>query len=287
MTAKTPEDYLYTEEAPIIHGGDYTVVEEYKLENMPELDLWTFLDQKSDAHYLETMAETGGIYDKDERTAPVVAMTNIGDIEADVYEYIRTHRDLCQHKCYEEKGYHSEDIKPYMRLPGEVGYNHRNTSEYNWGLRGDSNEHLKELAGGREGFKKMNLDYDHALTRLLVYLPGNNCPWHFDMMEGWAVLNEHLNPHIVRGPEFIQALKDGESRYDMADKNVCDKGKVVRRLITVTPWEVGHVLMLENEYFPRYNSGDCFNMPAGIYHWSCNSGIKPKMTLLVTSFEPE
>ena len=279
-------DLVDTDTPKIIHGGDYTVTEKYALANMPELDLWTFLDEDSDAHYIETIQETGGIYDKDERTAPIEAMCNVGDIEADVLEYIKTHRDLCQHKCYEEKGYHSEDIRPYMRLPGEVGYNHRNTSEYNWGLRGDSNEHLKELAGGREGFEKMHLDYDTALTRLLVYLPGNNCPYHFDMMEGWAVLNKHLNPHIVRGPEFIQALKDGKTRYDMADRNVCDKGKVVRRLITVTPWQVGHVIAMENEYFPRYDSGDCFNQPAGIYHWSTNAGIKPKMTLLVTSFEP-
>ena len=280
-------DLVDIDKPKIIHGGDYTPAEEYKLSSMPELTLWDFLDEKSNGNYLKSVEETAGVYDKDEPTAPIVAMANIGDIESDVYEYIRTHRDLCQHKYYEEKAYHSENIRPYMRLPGEVGYNHRNTSEYNWGLRGDSNEHLKELAGGREGFKKMNLDYDHALTRLLVFLPGNNCPWHFDMMEGWAVLNEHLNPHIVRGPEFIQAIKDGKSRNEMAALNICDKGLVVRRLITVTPWEMGHVIAMENEYFPRYDSGDVFNQPACIYHWSTNAGIKPKMTLLVTSFEPE
>jgi len=284
----TSNDVLVdTDQPKIIHGGDYTVAEDYKLSTMPELDLWTFLDNKSNSHYLDTVAETNGIYAKDERTAPIVAMSNVGDIEAAAYEYISTHRDLCQHKCYEEKGYHSENIRPYMRLPGEIGYNHRNTSEYNWGLRGDSNEHLKELAGGREGFKKMKLDYDRALTRMLVYLPGNNCPYHFDMMEGWAVLYEDLNPHIVRGPEFIQAMKDGQSRHDMAALNTCDLGLVVRRMVTVTPWEMGHVIGMENEYFPRYDSGDCFDIPACIYHWSTNAGIKPKITLLITSVETD
>ena len=284
-----PEAYLKkgSEEPKIIHGGDYEVVEEFKLENMPELTLWDWLETQPGNHYQDTMAETAGIYAKDERTEPIEAMCNVGDIEAATYEYINTHRDLCQFKCYEEKAYHSEDIKPYMRLPGEIGYNHRNTAEYNWGLRGDSNEHLKELAGGREGFKKMKLDYDLALTRLLVYLPGNNCPWHFDMMEGWAVLNAHLNPHIVRGPEFIQAMKDGRSRHEMAALNTCDLGLVVRRMITVTPWQVGHVIGMENEYFPRYESGDCFDIPACIYHWSTNAGLKPKMTLLITSVETD
>lgn len=270
-----------------IHGGDYNVIEEYALANLPEIDLWTFLDKKVNAHYKETLEETGGVYAKNEVTAPIVPMANLGNIEEKFLDYIKNNRDTCQAKCYEEKAYHSENIRPYMRLPGEIGYNHRNTSEYNWGIRGNSNEELKELVGGREAFKKMKLDYDHSLTRLLVYLPGTNCPWHFDMMEGWAVLYKELNPHIVRGPEFIQALKDGKTRYDMAALNTCDRGLVKRRLITVSDWQLGHVLQMENSEFPRWESGDVYDIPPCIYHYSCNAGIDLKMTLLITSFETE
>ncbi len=270
----------------IMHGGDDTVIEEFRLKNMPELDLWTFLERQADSTYIDAMEETDGLFTKDEQTKPVVAMSNVGDVEDKFIDYVKNNKDSCQHKYFEERVYHSDEIRKYLRLPGTVGYN-KNTAEYNWGLRGDSNEQLKELIGGREAFKKMKLDYDHTLARLLLYMPGTNCPWHFDMMDGWATINKHLNPHIVRGPEFIQALKNGESKYDMADKNTCDAGKVVRRIVAITNHQLGHIIQMENEMFPCWNSGDVFDIPPCIWHWSCNAGINIKMTLVVTSFETD
>jgi hypothetical protein len=43
--------------------------------------------------------------------------------------------------------------------------------------------------------------------------------------------------------------------------------------------------MLENTFFPKWNAGDVYNVPMGIYHLSGNMGFKLKITMIVTGVE--
>ena len=91
--------------------------------------------------------------------------------------------------------YHKANAIDLMNFPASVGYNHRNTTEYNWGLYGNSQEELKELLiGGKQAFDQMNTHYESAIVRLLVYMPGQNLPWHQDTLNGWCREMSHLNP---------------------------------------------------------------------------------------------
>ena len=177
-------------------------------------------------------------------------------------DWALANKDICQKKYYECRPYHVGETRMSMDLPSTVGYNHRNTVEYNWGLYGDSNERLKELVGGKKAFEQMGIAYDSALCRLLVYTPGNILPWHYDTLNGWCRDFAHLNPDMETGR--------------------CDEGEIVRWLLMVSDWHWGHVIQMANSFFPKWKSGEVYDIPRNVYHLSANVGITVKSTMNIS-----
>jgi len=255
------------------------------------IDLWEFLD--NDMHYNSVFSqhtkETDGDIPGDADSpanAEIKATLNLGPQEDKFLAFMMANRDSVRTTVYAD-AYHQKSLHTFMNsLPLEIGYHPGNTTDYSWGIH-QHNDELKDLLGGREAFKKIKVDYDTALCRLLVYMPGNICPWHYDIHASWAAIHPELNPHLVETPEFIKKLKNGESRYDMPDQHTCDLGKIVRRLVTISKWGHGHMIEMENAFFPRWKSGDVFTVPACRWHLSANAGMKLKMTLIITGVEPE
>jgi hypothetical protein len=83
-------------------------------------------------------------------------------------------------------------------------------------------------------------------------MPGNFLPYHYDYMSEWRTQ--------------FPLLTDPQ-----------------RKLIMVSDWHWGHVVQMENTFFPRWQSGDVFDIPVSTYHLSCNAGVELKITIAVTS----
>jgi hypothetical protein len=250
----------------------------------PELNLWTWLAEDSNAHYLDVIEATGCPpawnvgYD-------IKAITNLGDMEHKFLRWISANRRTCRKSQYDQPQYKGDLFQHMNSLPTQIGFNRLNTTDYSWGVFDIHNKELKDMLGGHEAFRKMGVSYDHALVRLLVQMPGHFQPWHFDTMSSWAETFPQLNPYTVSETELVARIAAGESRADMADLHTCDEGKIVRRLVCASEWDRGHMLELENSYFPNWNSGDVFDIPACLWHLSANAGINLKMTVIVTGVE--
>jgi hypothetical protein len=243
-------------------------VQESRLAKMPELDLWEFCEKQSDKAYLDYSFETGANLDKDYIATPLTTL----NINAQEWlDWALANKASCQKKYYECRPYHTGINKMAMDLPSTVGYNHRNTVEYNWGLYAETREQLKELLGGRPAFEQMGMDYDTALPRFMIYMPGNTLPWHFDTLNGWCREFEHLNPRMADGED----IKSGRAKEG---QNICDIGYIKRYLVMVNDWHWGHMLQMDNSFFPRWKSGEVYDIPAGVYHLSANNGLTLKMT---------
>ena len=255
----------------------------------PDLTLWTWLADKSNSHYLDVIEKTGGVNDASQPIRPICNIENDRrpDMEYRFLNWISENRATCRKSQYNEPQHNAKLFEHMNGLPAEIGYNRLNTTDYSWGVFDQHNDELKEMIGGHDAFRKMNVSYDHALVRLLVQMPGHFQPWHFDTMSGWAAHYPNLNPHIVTESDLVDKLAAGESRYDMADQTTCDLGKIVRRLVCASEWDLGHLLELENTYFPNWSSGDVFDIPACIWHLSGNAGINLKITVIVTGVEQD
>lgn len=245
-------------------------VKESRLINQPEIDLWQFCETNANREYLDHSFSTGANLDKDYVAKPIHHL-NLDSKEW--LEWALKNKNTCQKKYYEARPYHVGSAIPLMEMPMQVGYNHRNTVEYNWGLYGNAAEEIKELLGGRSVFEEMGFDYDSALPRFLVYMPGNVLPWHFDTLNGWCRENAHLNPRIT---------DDSDAPMYEPGTHICDIGFVKRYLVMVNDWHWGHMLQMENSFFPRWKSGEVYDIPANVYHLSANAGIELKMTCSIT-----
>jgi hypothetical protein len=82
-----------------------------------------------------------------------------------------------------------------------------------------------------------------------------------------------LNPRIADGDDIVKGV-EGE--------NICDLGYVKRYLVTVNDWHWGHVLQMENSFFPQWKSGEVYDIPSNVYHLSANAGVEIKMTCSIT-----
>ena len=122
---------------------------------------------------------------------------------------------------------------------------------------------IKELLGTRKVWEdKIGIDYDTALIRLMAYLPGQILPWHHDNLGNWCRNNKHINPDI--------------------DEQMCDLGPIRRYLVMVTDWHWGHVIQFQNSYYPRWKSGEVYNLPIPLPHCSANIGIRLKLTCSIS-----
>lgn len=225
-----------------------------------ELDLWTFLEHRPDKEWIAFAEETGANL-TDECEAEPHYIGNVPIDQNKFIQFIKDNKDTCQKKYYEARPYHTGRNEFTLELPTKVGYNKGNCCEYNWGLYGDSNDKLKELLG-KEYFESIKIDYDTALMRLLAYMPGQTLPWHFDYLGGWCRINKHLNPD--------------------PDTRKCDIGEMKRYLVMITDWHWGHMLQMANTFWPKWKSGDVWEIPMEVYHLSTNAGMSLKLSMSIT-----
>ena len=130
-----------------------------------------------------------------------------------------------------------------------IGYNEHNTTETNWGLDPKHNKILKEIVG-RENFRRLGLDPNETLLRLLEYMPGQCLPLHHDGFEGF--------------------------------KKLYGKENSTRFFVAISDWDWGHVFQIHDNIIANWKSGDTYIVPAGVFHASANFGIAPKYTLTIT-----
>ena len=95
---------------------------------------------------------------------------------------------------------------------------------------------------GNDNILKLGLDPKHTHISLLVYTPGNGTPMHFD------------------------GLHDGEHRF----------------LTAASPWDWGHMLQMDNTFYPKWKSGDLYEIPMLIHHLSTNAGMSLKLSMSLT-----
>jgi|TARA_B100000073_G_scaffold348413_1_gene367079 hypothetical protein len=236
-------------------------IKESVMAKQPELTLWEFMDTRPDIDYERWAVKIGSTLTE---TFEAKAFACLDIDEEDFFDFMRNNKETCQKKYYERRPYHgSGDSELTSNYPMKCGYNARNTIEYNWGLYGDSNEQVKELIGTRDVWENViGIDYDTALIRLMAYLPGQTLPWHHDNLGNWCRNNKHLNPDV--------------------DAQMCDLGPIKRHLVMITDWHWGHVLQIENSYFPNWKSGEVYNLPIPRPHCSTNMGMRLKLTCSIS-----
>ena len=230
-----------------------------KMVHSPEVTLEDFLNAKPDREYEQYALSTGANL-KSEYKAKPLSRLKLDQKQFEIF--MQENMEHCEKKYY-EKTYQAGVNELTMNLPMKCGYNHRNTCEYNWGEYGDTQQKLKTLLGGREAIEEqLGFDYETASVRLLAYLPGQVLPWHFDNMGNWFKKNQQLNPNI--------------------DEMTCDLGDIKRYFVAVSDWHWGHMLQIANSYFPKWKSGEVYDIPKVVYHLSANVGIKLKITASIT-----
>tara|TARA_Y100000114_G_scaffold139474_1_gene143501 strand:- start:5232 stop:6035 length:804 start_codon:yes stop_codon:yes gene_type:complete len=243
-------------------------METSRMARYPEVTLWDFIEQRPDKDWVKFSEDTGANL-TDEHNAEDFFIGNFDAVSQNhdtFIDFMKNNKDTCQKKFYERRPYHAGVNEFTLDLPMKVGYNWANCCEYNWGLYGDSSHQIKEILG-QKFFDEIGMDMETCLPRLLAYLPGQTLPWHFDYLGGWCRENQHLNPN--------------------PDTRRCDKGEVVRYLCFITDWHWGHMLQMANSYYPRWKSGDVYEIPQKVYHLSTNAGMTLKLSLSLSGYLPD
>jgi len=259
-----PKSTLLSKKYNDLPGDPKELVANSVMANSPEVTLEDFMNNRPDKEYETYAVSTGADLETEYKAKPI---SRIKIIPEQFEMFMKDNMEHCEKKYY-EKTYQAGVNELTLNLPLRCGYNHRNTCEYNWGEYGDTQKKLKLLLGGKETIEdELGFDYDTASVRLLAYLPGQILPWHFDNMGNWFKKNQGLNPNI--------------------DNMTCDLGDIKRYFIAITEWHWGHVLQIANSYFPRWKSGEVYDIPKGVYHLSANIGIRLKLTASITGVVKE
>jgi hypothetical protein len=172
---------------------------------------------------------------------------------AALIDYFITDSKVKQTKYYMPRPFHPDADMRQATCLMHLGYNEYNSTETNIGLDEKDNQTLKAIVGV-DNFKKLGLDPDTCLVRLLEYTPGNGIPLHTDS---------------------FNAFKNKYGQYDR---------RITRYFVAVSPWDWGHILQVHDKVIANWEVGDSYEIPEGIYHLSCNFGIAPKYSLTVTGF---
>lgn len=173
---------------------------------------------------------------------------------SDFQEIEKKYKPIIKHhipRPYFEDG---DPIKEIV-MTYDLGYDHKNATEFNWGYSTEEENDDLVSALGRENLKDFGFNVDTVLARLMIYYPGNGIPLHKDTF------------HSFR------------SRYG--------KGKIKRTLVAVSPWDWGHFVQLHDFVWSNWVSGDTVEIPVELYHLSVNFGILPKYTVSITGFESD
>jgi hypothetical protein len=172
------------------------------------------------------------------------------DIDPKAFEdFANKNRQEATVKSYHPRPFLNSETNEQAINANWIGYNEHNTTETNWGLDPSHNRTLKDMVG-RENFRRLGLDPEETLLRLLEYMPGQCLPLHYDGFEGFKRLYG----------------KDGSTRF----------------FVAVSDWDWGHVLQVHDNIISNWQPGDTYIIPAGVCHASANFGIAPKYTLTIT-----
>jgi len=172
------------------------------------------------------------------------------DIDPKAFEdFANKNRQEATVKSYHPRPFLNSETNEQAINANWIGYNEHNTTETNWGLDPEHNRTLKDMVG-RENFRRLGLDPEETLLRLLEYMPGQCLPLHYDGFEGFKRLYG----------------KDGSTRF----------------FVAISDWDWGHVLQVHDNIISNWQPGDTYIIPAGVCHASANFGIAPKYTLTIT-----
>jgi hypothetical protein len=172
------------------------------------------------------------------------------DIDPKAFEdFANKNRQEATVKSYHPRPFLNSETNEQAINANWIGYNEHNTTETNWGLDPSHNRTLKDMVG-RENFRRLGLDPEETLLRLLEYMPGQCLPLHYAGFEGFKRLYG----------------KDGSTRF----------------FVAISDWDWGHVLQVHDNIISNWQPGDTYIIPAGVCHASANFGIAPKYTLTIT-----
>jgi len=175
------------------------------------------------------------------------------DLDA-VLKFAERTRSKATKKWYHPRPFLDDYSNKQMINANWIGYNEHNTTETNWGLDPEHNLELNSIIGV-DNFKKLGIDPNHVLVRLLEYTPGNMLPLHSDGMEGFRKLYGKSNPR--------------------------------RFFVAVSDWDWGHVLQVHNNIISHWKTGDTWEIKPGVFHCSANFGITNKYTFTITGVTDE
>jgi topoisomerase IA-like protein len=94
------------------------------------------------------------------------------DIDPKAFEdFANKNRQEATVKSYHPRPFLNSETNEQAINANWIGYNEHNTTETNWGLDPSHNRTLKDMVG-RENFRRLGLDPEETLLRLLEYMPG-------------------------------------------------------------------------------------------------------------------
>jgi hypothetical protein len=170
------------------------------------------------------------------------------------------HYDLGDHMWEQSQDYYSDETVKMINDNLSIGRHKYNTYAINYGKQPQASSLLKKLLGD-DNIKKMNLNPDYLLVRLILKLPGQGVAWHVD----------EANTFFKKFPD-LKADNNYKTQY----------GQTVRYWFPVTDWEDGHMFQISKTILWDYKQGQVFQIPFGIGHASANAGFSPFYSVAIT-----
>ena len=176
---------------------------------------------------------------------------DIDIISNDWIDFTCSHFDLAQHKIEQPREHYDKEANWLATCNQIMGRNSGNTQELNFGLNSNTNDLLVDMLGDAN-IKKMGLQREGLLLRLIVNTPGHGIAWHEDGASSYR----KKFPHLV--------------------------GDIKRLWFPVIDWKDGHVFQIGSEVLSKWKSGNVWHIPWGVPHGSSNFGYTIKYTCSVT-----
>ena len=176
---------------------------------------------------------------------------DIDIISNDWIDFTCSHFDLAQHKIEQPREHYDKEANWLATCNQIMGRNSGNTQELNFGLNSNTNDLLCDMLGN-DNIKKMGLQREGLLLRLIVNTTGHGIAWHEDGASSYR----KKFPHLV--------------------------GDIKRLWFPVIDWEDGHVFQIGSEVLSKWKSGNVWHIPWGVPHGSSNFGYTIKYTVSVT-----
>lgn len=192
-----------------------------------------------------------------------IEITKQKQIDINAHDWIQFTLDNInnvQEKFETPKDHYSKISNTLAAINNQLGRDKGNTSEFNYGMLGNTNEKLLELLG-KKNIEKLGLHYNYILIRLIVKMPGHGIAWHID----------DAGSYTMKFPDL-----------QFNDDKKCKYGRAVRYWFPVCDWEDGHAMQISNTMITHWKSGDTYIIPWGQGHASSNFGYVPQYTVSLT-----